>query len=304
MSVKHTIKVITLAGAASMIPGMASAANPAFGSWTATDGTGIAGCPTGFTCEVINSGDGFRQANVTDNSDPTNVFIQTLITDVATGCDSFGSCAFSDENFVKTDNTSTGIAGRQSTNDASVNFTSSVEINTGWALAAVPTPTSVDITQGLSDDPDGTASSGDEFTTSFNLQVNLDGSGVQTGRTMDITQDVGLASAGSPTDNQQFEVRERSGDLQQTPGSATLAGDTVDWVNGDDVMVTWVSQDVDIGSTGSSLFAFQSVENKDGSATTATDLVSDFSTTSNDPTNPPFDWAPGSDVETTFGSAP
>jgi len=156
----------------------------------------------------------------------------------------------------------------------------------------------------LSDDPDGTASSGDEFTTSFNLQVNLDGSGAQTGRTMDITQDVGLASAGSPTDNQEFEVRERSGSLQQTPGSALLGGDTVDWVNGDDVMVTWVSQDVDIGSTGSSLFAFQSVENKSGSATTATDLVSDFSTTTNDPTNAPFDWAPGSSVDSTFGTAP
>ena len=299
MSVKNTIKVITLAGAASMIPGMASAANPAFGSWTASNGTGIAGCPTGFSCEVINSGDGFQQANVTEDADPTNVFIRTVITDVASGCNDFTSCAFSDENFVKTDNTSTGIAGRQSTNDASVNFTSSVEINTGWALQVPTPPTSVDINQALSDDPDGTAGNGDEFTTSFNLQVNLDGSGAQTGRTMDITQDVGLASAGSPTDNQEFEVRERSGDLQQTPGSALLGGNSVSWVNGDDMMVTWVSQDVDIGSTGSSLFAFQSVENKSSSA-----LVSDFSTTSNDPTNPPFDWAPGSSVDTTFGTAP
>ncbi len=302
MSVKYTIKVITLAGAASMVPGIASADNPAFGAWSATNGTGIAGCPSGFTCEVINSGDGFQQSNVTEVADPTNVFIRTVITDVAAGCNDFSTCAFSDENFVKTDGTSTGIAGRQSTNDSAVNFTSSVEINTGWAANVASPPPNVNINQALSDDPDGTASNGDEFTTSFNVQVNQDGSGNETGRTMDISQDVGLG-AGS-TDNQVFAVRERAGDLQTSPGAAALGGNTVDWVSGDDVMVTWVSQDVDIGSTGSSLFAFQSVENKDGSATTPTDVVSDFSTTANDPTNPPFDWSSGSDVDTTFGSAP
>jgi hypothetical protein len=295
MSVRNSIKIITLAGAASMLPGIATAANPTFGAWTATDGVGIAGCPSGFTCEEINAGDGFSQATVTEIADPTNVFIRTVVTDVAAGCDSSASCAFSDENFVKTDGTSTGIAARQSINDAAVNFGSSVEINSGWAL--VTGSPNVNITQSLTDDPDGTAGNGDEFSTAFNLAVALDSGGSQVGKDMSVTQDVGLG-VGS-TDNQAFDVREKSGTLQTNAGSSTLGGDTVSWVSGDDVLLTWISQDVDIGSTGSSLFAFQSVENK---TTDPGNPVSDFSTTANDPTNPPFDWASGSDVETTFGA--
>jgi hypothetical protein len=295
MSVRDSIKIITLASAASMLPGVAFAANPTFGAWTATNGVGIGGCPTGFTCEEINSGDGFSQATVTENADPSNAFIRTIVTDVAAGCNSFATCAFSDENFVKTDGTSTGISARQSINDLPLNFSSSVELASGWAL--VPNTPSVNINQGLTADPDGTANNGDEFNTAFNLQVNLDGSGNQTGKSMNVSQDVGLGAG--TTDNQVFDVRERSGTLQTIPGSATLAGDSVSWVAGDDVLLTWISQDVDIGSTGSSLFAFQSVENK---TTDPGNPVSDFSTTSNDPTNAPFDWGAGSDVENTFGS--
>ena len=297
MSVRNSIKIITLAGAASMLPGIATAANPAFGAWTATNGTGIAGCPSGFTCEEINAGDGFSQATVTDNSDATNVFIRTVVTDVAAGCNDVASCAFSDENFVKTDGTSTGIAARQSINDSSVNFGSSVEINSGWALVT-GTP-NVNISQSLTDDPDGTANNGDEFSTNFDLAVALDSGGNQIGKDMTVTQDVGLG-VGS-TDNQVFDVREKSGSLQTNSGSSTLGGDTVSWLSGNDVLVTWISQDVDIGSTGSSLFAFQSIENK---TTDPGNPASDFSTTANDPTNAPFDWAAGSDVETTFGTAP
>jgi len=313
MSVRNTIKIITLAGAAAMLPGVASAANPTFGDWTATGGTisnAGANCPTGFTCETINSGDGFLQANVTEDADPTNVFVQTIITDSGASCDNTSTfCAFTDENFVKTDGTSNGIAAKQSSNDTALNFNSSVEINTGWALTVASPPPSVVINQGLSDDPDGTASNGDEFTTTFNLQVNLDSGGTQTGKSMDIAQDVGLGAG--TTDNQGFAVRERSGDLLGASGSSTLGGNTVDWAqdvgtpaNSDDVMVTWISQDVDIGGAGSSLFAFQSVENKSGTSSTPDNLVSDFSTTANDPTLPPFDWDTSSDVDATFGAAP
>ena len=298
MSVRNSIKIITLVGAASMLPGVVSAATPDFGSWTATNGTSIAGCPTGFTCAVINSGDGFSQATVTEDADPTNAFIRTVITDVATGCNDFASCAFSDENFVKTDGTSNGIAGRQSTTDAALNFSGTVELHTGWAAATAPA--NVDINQSLSDNPDGTANNGDEFSTSFNLQVDLDGSGNQTGKSMTVSQDVGLGAG--TTDNQVFEVREKSGTQQSTPGSSTLGGDTVTWASGDDVLVTWISQNVNIGTLGDSVFAFQAVENKTVPA--VGNPASDFSTTSNDPTAAPFDWATGSDVETTFGTAP
>lgn len=294
MSVRNSIKIITLAGAASMLPGIAAAATPAFGGWTATDGTGIAGCPSGFTCDEINAGDGFSQATVTEITDPSNVFIRTVVTDVASGCNDATTCAFSDENFVKTDGTSTGIAAKQLINDTALNFSGSTVINSGWALVAGQP--NVDITQSLTDDPDGTANSGDEFTTDFNLAVALDGSGNQIGKDMNITQDVGLGAG--TTDNQAFDVREKSGTLQTNAGSSTLGGDTITWASGDDVLLAWISQDVDIGSTGSSLFAFQSVDNKSDALTP----ISDFSTTANDPTAPPFDWAPGSDVETTFGA--
>ena len=157
----------------------------------------------------------------------------------------------------------------------------------------------MDISQTLTDDPDGTAANGDEFSTGFNLAVALDSGGNQIGKDMNITQDVGLG-VGS-TDSQVLDLREKSGTLQTNAGSSTLGGDTINWASGDDVLVTWISQNVDIGSTGSSVFAFQSVENK---TTDPGAPVSDFSTTSNDPTNPPFDWAGGSDVETTFGAAP
>jgi len=305
MSVRNSIKVITLAGAAAMLPGVASAANPTFGDWTATGGTisNTGGnCPTGFSCEVINSGDGFLQANVTEIADPANVFVQTIITDAGATCDNSATfCAFTDENFVKTDGTSNGIAARQSATDTALNFSSSVVINTGWALTG-PSTRSVDITQALTDDPDGTASTGDEFSTSFDLGINLNTSGVQTGKSMNIAQDVALGTA---TDSQVFDLRERSGDLSVAAGSTTLGTPTpatVDWVAGDDVMMAWISQDVDIGGAGSSLFAFQSIENKSGTSSTTVNLASDFSTTANDPTTAPFEW--GADEVATFGAAP
>ena len=317
MSVRNTIKIITLAGAAAVLPGVASAANPTFGDWTATGGTisntGV-NCPSGFSCEVINSGDGFLQANVTETAHPTNVFVQTIITDSAATCDNDTTfCAFTDENFVKTDGSSgsNGISGRQTSNDVALNFSSSVNINTGWALTVATPPPSVVIHQGLSDNPDGTNNNGDEFTTTFDLQINLDNLGAQTGKSMDISQDVGLGAG--TTDNQGFVVRERSGDLLAASGTTTLGTATpatVNWAqdlgtpaDSDDVMVTWISQDVDIGGAGSSLFAFQSVENKSGTST-IDQLASDFSTTANDPTVAPFDWGNGSDVKATFGDAP
>lgn len=294
MSVRKTIKIITLAGVAAILPGVASAATPAFGSWTSTASGGtstITGCPAGFTCTTINSGDGFLQANVTDGTD---AFVQTIITDSASTCTGT-ACAFSDENFVKTSGTagSNGIAAKQSSTDAALGFSSSVEINTGWAL----TGQSVDINQTLTDA--GTAGTGDEFDTTFDLAINLHPTtGVQTGKSMNIGQDVKLGVG--TTDSQVFDVRERSGDLSVATGSNNIGGGAATtWALGNDVMMTWISQNVDIGGAGSSLFAFQSLEN----ITTAPGVPETvFSTTANDPTAAPFEWL--GDEVSTFGAAP
>lgn len=293
MSVRKTIKIITLAGVAAIMPDMASAATPAFGSWSSSAAGVITGCPAGFTCSVINSGDGFLQANVTDGTD---AFVQTIITDSASSCTP-ATCPFSDENFVKTSGTagSNGIAAKQSSTDAALGFSSSVEINTGWAL----TGQSVDINQTLSDIGTGTASDGDEFDTTFDLAINLHPTtGVQTGKSMNIGQDVKLGVG--TTDSQVFDVRERSGDLSVAAGSNNVGGGVATtWAGGNDVMMTWISQNVDIGGAGSSLFAFQSLEN----ITTAPGVPETvFSTTANDPTAAPFEW--DTDEISTFGAAP
>ena len=291
MSVRKTIKIITLAGAAAMLPGVASAATPAFGSWTSTESGGVStigGCPATFTCTTIISGDDIRQANVTDGVDS---FVQTVITDDAATC-TYATCDFSDENFVKTDGVSTGIKARQSITDTSGGFAGSVQINSGWALTGgVP---NVDISQTLSDP--GTGAANDEFDTSFGLEIGA----TTADKSMDISQSVKLGVG--TTDYQDFEVRERSGSFSTVAGTATLplgGGDSASWVASNDVMVTWIDQVVDIGGAGSSLFAFQSVENK-----TVPDLADTFSTTANNPAATPFDWAPSSDVEDTFGVAP
>jgi len=287
MNIRRTIKILSLAGAgvavgAVMLPGIATSATPGFASWSASTGT-ISGCPSGFSCTELVGGDGFRQVQVNDNSS-SDSFVWTIVTDTGvTG--SASTLPFSDENFVKTDGTSTGIADSQRVNDNSNGtFGGTVSILTGFASGGNDT---VNIQQTLGANPDGLANTGDEFANTFNMTVNLDSSGNQTGRFMRIDQNTAL---GNSTDTQIFAIRASAGSALTTTGSLTLGGTAVNWSAGDDILLTWVGQGLTLGSLGSSQFGFEGLTNNTTAATS-----SEFSQASAGP----FQWD-----ATTFGTAP
>ena len=143
-----------------LFPQMVRAANPTFGGWSVPSDTSIEGCPTGYTCETIDSGDGFTQANVTDG---TGTYVQTIITDSGATCDP-STCSFSDENFVSTDDpywyeldategsssngatfeyfssnsgTSTGISAA-AVNDSSMQFNNTFDVSIEYPEVIVP----------------------------------------------------------------------------------------------------------------------------------------------------------------------
>ena len=295
MNIRRTIKILSLVGAgvavgATMLPGTATSATPGFGSWSAASGT-ISGCPSGFSCTELVGGDGFRQVQVNDNSS-SDSFVWTIVTD--TGANgSASTLPFSDENFVKTDGTSTGIADSQRVNDTTNGtFGGTVSILTGFASGGNDT---VDIQQSLTADPNGVPGTGDEFSNTFNMTVNLDSSGNQTGRSMNIDQNTAL---GNSTDVQVFAIRAAAGSALTAAGSLTLGGDTVSWNAGDDVLLAWVGQGLTLGSLGSSKFGFEGITNNTPvPATTASEFSQVSTGASND--SPSFAW-PGGD----FGSQP
>lgn len=287
MNIRRTIKILSIAGAGVaagmvMLPGTATSATPGFGSWSASGGT-ISGCPSGFTCTELVGGDGFRQVQVNDNSS-SDSFVWTTVTDTgATGTAS--TLPFSDENFVKTDGTSTGIADNQTiTDNTNGSFSGAVQILTGFASGGNDT---VDITQSLSANPDGLSNTGDEFSNTFNMTVNLDSTGSQTGRFMQIDQSTALGNA---TDTQIFAIRASAGSALTTSSSMTLGGNTVSWTAGDDVLLAWVGQGLTLGSLGSSQFGYEGITNNTTSTT-----ASEFSQADAGP----FQWLPG-----TFGTEP
>lgn len=296
MNIRRTIKILSLAGATVavgtvMLPGTASSATPGFGSWWSATGGNISGCPSGFTCTELVSGDGFRQFQVNDNSS-SDSFVGTIVTDTGvTG--SASTLPFSDVNFVKTDGTSTGIADSQTIKDSTNgNFDGSVQILTGFASGGNDT---VHIDQSLSADPDGTAGTGDEFSNTFAMDVNLDSSGNQTGRFMTIDQSTALGNA---TDVQIFTIRGAKGSALANAGSLTLGGDTVSWNAADDVLLSWVGQGLTLGSLGSSVFGFEGITNNTPATPTKASEFSQASTGASD-SNSPFPW-PSAD----FGSQP
>ena len=287
MNIRRTIKMLSLVGAgvtvgATMLPGAATSATPGFGSWSATSGT-LSGCPSGFTCTELVSGDGFRQVQVDDDSSADS-FVWTTVTDTgATGTAS--TLGFSDENFVKTDGSSTGIAANQIVNDTTDGtFNSTVSIQTGFAGGGNDT---VDILQSLSANPDSLADTGDEFDTTFDMTVNLDSAGNQTGRTMDIDQTTAL---GNSTDSQEFVIRARAGSALTTTGTLALGGNDIGWNANDDILLSWVGQSLSLGSLGASLFGFEGLTNN-----TQSTQESEFSQSDAGP----FDWD-----SATFGTAP
>ncbi len=296
MNIRRTIKILSLAGAtvaagAVMLPGTASSATPGFGSWwSASNGT-ISGCPSGFTCTELVSGDGFRQFQINDNSS-SDSFVGTIVTDTGvTGTG--GTLPFSDVNFVKTDGTSTGIADQQAiTDNSNGSFNGNVTIQTGFAASGNDT---VVISQGLSANPDGLPKTGDEFSNTFGMTVNLDSSGNQTGRSMSIDQTTALGNA---TDVQVFAIRGAAGSKLTTPGSLTLGGNTVSWSAGNDVLLSWVGQSLTLGSLGSSVFGFEGITNNTPATPTTASAFSQASTGAAGSTSP-FPW-PTAD----FGTQP
>ncbi len=302
MNIRRTINMLSIVGAglavgATFMPGTANSAAPSFGAWSASSGA-ITGCPTGYSCTDLVTGDGFRQAQVSDSSG--NSFVWTVVTDTGASGNppgSSGAVPFSDENFVVTSNSNlTGVADKQSISDSSNGqFDSTVSVLTGFAA---PSGTStVQINQSLAKDT-GLATA---FNTSFAMTVNLNSTGVQTGRSMNIDQ---VTNLNSTTDKQVFAIRGRSGTFLTSTASSSLtlgAGtstSSVTWNAGDDVMLTWVGQGLTLGGLGASQFGFEGITNNTSASTAST-----FSQANTGPTTSPFKW-PTADGNNDFGTAP
>jgi hypothetical protein len=291
MKLQHSIRTSVLAGLAVIaIPYTAQGALT-FDSWSVSNGAISYTCPTGITCTTLVSGEGFLQQEYNDG---TNSYIQTIITDAAaTGAPTAGDLTYSDESFVRATGTSAGIVGKQVISDnttAGFTFTSGSELYTGWGVTEKPTgKANLNITQGFTDV--GVANTyGDEFSSNFDLKVNLDTAGNQTGKSMTIGQvvEMGDGSVVNTQDIQRFIVQQRAGDLQTatnagfelgstsfdtgtgaaingTAGSdATgITGGVATWAPGDDVMLVWLGQEVSASTPGSSgglsIFGYESV---------------------------------------------
>lgn len=292
---------------------------PVFDNWTVANGTINVNCPAGFTCEVLTTGDGFAQVQWTDTTaGPTlgDTFIQTIITDqgagAAGGTPSTG-LPYSDESFIMLGGTN-GISSRQhylqdDTATTGTIFENTTALNTGWAQIN-PTDPDMDVTQTLTVDATP-AVTGDEFSSSFDMHLIHDAGGTTTGSSITIAQDSGLGNGtATSTDSQEFQLVHLNGSYVTTGSSITLdplntaSGGTVSWNAGDDVMIRWIGQSIDLGAQGTAVFGFEGIINN----TPATPVeATTFSTTSAgivvDGTDPqgygtPFDW------DTIFGATP
>ena len=332
MKIRNLVKGLALVGAtAALLPlGSAVAGGPGFDGINVKTGTTgeLIGCPAGTTCTPLISGDGFLQQEVRLG---TETYIQTIIIDPLTGNAAsdidVSTLAFSDITFIQMSGSSNGIKGMQRLTDDPLNtnaadttgnlFTGTTELLIGtWADDA--SKQDINIVQSFRDNSStgtaigaaGASQTEDDFVNTFTLGINLvDGSTVQTGKRMDMVQDVGMASdvaSSAPGDDfQRFVIRQRSGDQMTGAGTLTLAaastgspgatGGSVTWTGTDDVMVTWLGQRVNLGGTGSAIFGFESIDNLSETA----DPISTFSTSHAVVTDAPFAWD-----ATNFGTAP
>ncbi|VAW86869.1 hypothetical protein MNBD_GAMMA17-753 [hydrothermal vent metagenome] len=335
MKIRNIVKRLALVGAtAALLPlGSALAGGPGFDNIVLQSGTTgtLIGCPTGNAadCTPLIDGEGFLQQEVVVDG---QTYIQTIIVDPlssnASGNIDVSTLAFSDITFIQMSGSNNGIKAMQRLRDDPLDnngadttgnlFEGTTQLLIGaWAIADEPAGTAnLQITQNFRDNSGtGTAiGSGtdasqteDDFVNDFTLDINLDTAGVQTGKRMDMLQDVGMSdpTVTSPGDDfQRFVIRQRSGDLIAgagtivlgTPSAGTGTGGSVDWTGTDDVMVTWLGQSVNLGGSGSSIFGFQSVDNLSDSD----EPISTFSTSeANFTTSSPFSWD-----ATNFGTAP
>lgn len=316
-SARQSLKgLVAAAGSVLLIPA-AQAAGPVFDSWSVDSGQIQVTCPSDFTCETVSAGDGFGQIQWTDQDG--NTFIQTIITDQGassdTGVDGAAGVDYSDESFIQLGNV-TGIMSQQHSQDNSNGqFDTTTKILRGWANDS---PSASDPTMSISQSQssDGTAVSGDEFNSSFNLQLIQDDNGTVTDRSLSIDQTAGLGDGQTTsTDAQRYVLEQRQGDFTTTNSSMTLDesvvsqgsspqndGGTVDWVAGDDVMLRWIGQRVT--TEGTSVFGFEGITNdastQDTEATTFSTASTGIVADAGDPQGyvSPFDW------DATFGATP
>jgi len=334
MKIRNIVKSLALVGAtAALLPmGSAVAGGPGFDNIVLNSGTTgtLSGCPTGDSanCTPLITGDGFLQQEVRVGG---QTYIQTVIIDPlasnAAADTAVSALNFSDITFIQMSGGANGIKGMQritddplTTNPADTSgnlFSGTTKLLIGtWADDGDPLTGDLQITQDFRDNSgtgtaigaSGAADTADDFVNNFALDINLAGN-VQTGKKMDMVQDVGMSDPGATVvgdDFQRFVIRQRSGDLMPQLGSLELGaassgsattGGTVEWTADDDVMMTWLGQKVNLGGTGSAIFGFQSVDNKSD----AIDPISTFSTSMATfaGTDTPFAWD-----ATNFGTAP
>ena len=291
--------------AAFAAPFAATQAEPSFDGWSVSAGTinAAAGalCSTaGISCTPLVTGDGFLQQTVVDTTGAATVsYVQTIITDTgATGTPGAG-LAYSDESFVRQDQTA-GILSQQRTAQSTTavvgaagatSFTGTATLAMGWAQNLTTVRPDLNITQNLIDDG-LQAVTGDEFGNSFALEANRDATGATTGKKMSIRQDVKMGTStvtNNTTDVQSFVVEQRTGTqlpaaavggcltlgaATGTVNAAAGTGGTVAWAAGEDVMVTWLGQTVNtqggVGASTLSKFGFESITNLTTPATAST----------------------------------
>jgi hypothetical protein len=309
---RNFCSILAIAPSMAFLPLAVNAAGlPVFNQWSVDNGDINVACPAGFSCEVVSFGDGFTQVQWVDTGDGTT-YIQTIITDLGATSPDPSNLNYSDESFVRlgSDN---GILSQQRhvQDDALGRFENMSSLQIGWAN---PTPGAesphMDINQSFV--TEGTGVAGDEFNTSFNMLIIHNEQGAIQDRRITIDQRAGLGDGVVATDDlQRFLLIRNEGAFTTQDGSITLGatsfdgvgtplnGGTVDWLSGQDVMVRWIGQSIDLDSQGMSLFGFQGVTNftTDDEATT----FSSAATGIDDGEGGfvfPFGWNP------TFGPAP
>jgi hypothetical protein len=320
-----------LGGASLLLLAVAPAkALPVFDNWSVANGAVNVNCPNGFTCETLTTGDGFAQVQWVDTNNG-DTYIQTVITDTGASGGSPSALNYSDESFVMLGG-SNGISSRQhyiqdDTNTTGTLFDNTAELNTGWAQVNPGDP-DMTVSQLLTVDADLVGGGSDTFTgnnfrSQFDMELIHDTAGTATGSSISISQDSGLGSTGDPDsedDIQKFRIVHLQGDYVTGPGSLTLdpssatAGDggNVQWIAGDDIMLRWIGQNINLGAQGTAVFGYEGIVkyvNGSNSATIASEATT-FSTASTgikeDTTAPidpegyetPFDW------DTAFGTEP
>lgn len=304
-----------LASVMTLAPLASQAASPVFDNWSVTGGT-IAGpgnttpCSTGFTCETLSIGDGFIQVQWVDAVSGVT-YIQTVITDTGAAGNP-GDLPYVDESFVRL-GSENGIMAQQrhaETDDLGGQFTNSSQLAIGWAN---PTPDADNPNMIINQSFQSAGEAGvvgDEFSNTFAMLI-IQGTGdeAQTGdRSITVDQRVGLGDGVTGTDDvQRFLLEGRRGAFT-TAGSLELGaptgnvggaegGGTVSWADGDDVMVRWIGQRLDLDSEGQSLFGFQGIVNNSQDLDDATREATTFSTSSTGIEEadgggyvPPFNW--------------